>query len=107
MITRKSDLQKRHLPSVFTNVLPHASNVQYDSLELCKKNAKLRHSLNEIYVLSFDTIMKLIDDVRMYIGCLYKVCEGIAMLDMVASTSSMCADSAWIFCILDDFGGHG
>jgi len=83
MITRKSDLQKRHLPSVFTNVLPHASNVQYDSLELCKKNAKLRHSLNEIYVLSFDTIMKLIDDVRMYIGCLYKVCEGIAMLDMV------------------------
>jgi DNA mismatch repair protein MSH4 len=83
MLTKKTDLQKRQLPSVFTNVSPQSSNLQYDSLELCKKNAKLRHSLNEIYVLSFDTIMKLIDDVRVYIGCLYKVCEGIAMLDMV------------------------
>ena len=87
MLTKKVDLQKRKLPSVFTNVSPQGSNLQYDSLELCKKNAKLRHSLNEIYVLSFDTIMKLIDDVRVYIGCLYKVCEGIAMLDMVPPPS--------------------
>jgi DNA mismatch repair protein MSH4 len=104
MITRKSDLQKRQLPSLFTNVSPQGSNLQYDSLDLCKKNAKLRHSLNEIYVLSFDTIIKLIDDVRVYIGCLYKVCEGIAMLDMVRLTSSPNTDSAWVFCVLDDFG---
>jgi DNA mismatch repair protein MSH4 len=83
MLTRKTDLEKRQLPSVFTNVSTQGAKVQYDSLDLCKKNAKLRHSLNEIYVLSFDTVMKLIDDVRVYIGCLYKVCEGIAMLDMV------------------------
>jgi len=83
MLTKKSDLEKRQLPSVFTNVIPHGVNLQYDSLELCKKNAKLRHSLNEIYVLSFDTVIKLIDDVRVHIGSLYKVCEGIAMLDMV------------------------
>jgi len=83
MLTRKTDLEKRQLPSVFTNVSTQGAKVQYDSLELCKKNAKLRHSLNEIYVLSFDTVMKLIDNVRVYIGCLYKVCEGIATLDMV------------------------
>lgn len=88
MITRKIDLQKRQLPSIFTNVFTQGSNLQYDSLELCKKNAKLRHSLNEIYVLSFEAIMKLIDDVRVYIGCLYKVCEGIAMLDMVSRLSN-------------------
>jgi DNA mismatch repair protein MSH4 len=41
--------------------------------------------LNEIYVLSFETVIKLIDDVRVHIGCLYKVCEGVAMLDMVQS----------------------
>ena len=87
MLSKKSDLEKRQLPSVFTNVSPHGVNLQYDSLELCKKNAKLRHSLNEIYVLSFDTVMKLIDDVRVHIGSLYKVCEGVAMLDMVLSTS--------------------
>jgi len=85
MLTKKTNLEKRNLPSVFTNVTPHGVKLQYDSLDLCKKNAKLRHSLNEIYVLSFDTVMKLIDDVRVFIGSLYKVCEGIAMLDMVSS----------------------
>lgn len=83
LLSKKSDLEKRQLPSVFTNVIPHGVNLQYDSLELCKKNAKLRHSLNEIYVLSFDTVMRLIDDVRVHIGSLYKVCESVAMLDMV------------------------
>jgi DNA mismatch repair protein MSH4 len=86
MITKKNDLEKRKLPSVFTNVTStHGGNLQYDSLDLCKKNAKLQHSLNEIYVLSFETIMNLIDRVRVYIGCLYKVCEGTAILDMVTS----------------------
>jgi DNA mismatch repair protein MSH4 len=84
MITKKSELAKRQLPSVFTNVSHQGVNLQYDSLELCKKNAKLRHSLNEIYVLSFDTVINLIDDVRAHIGSLYKVCESIAMLDMVS-----------------------
>ena len=83
MMTKKSDLQKRQLPSVFTNVSPQGGNLHYDSLDLCKKNAKLRHSLNEIYVLSFETVQKLITNVRVHIGSLYKVCEGIAMLDMV------------------------
>jgi len=83
LLTKKSDLDKRKLPSVFTNIAPQGQKFHYDSLDLCKKNAKLRHSLNEIYVLSFETITTLIDDVRVYIGCLYKVCEGIAMLDMV------------------------
>jgi DNA mismatch repair protein MSH4 len=83
MVTKKTDLQKRQLPTVFTNVCSQKQNLHYDSLDLCKKNAKLRHSLNEIYVLSFETVCKLVDDVRVYIGCLYKVCEGIAMLDMV------------------------
>ena len=85
MLTKKMELEKRQLPNVFTNVNPHGVRLQYDSLDLCKKNAKLRHSLNEIYVLSFDTVNQLIDDVRVYIGSLYKVCEGIAMLDMVSS----------------------
>jgi DNA mismatch repair protein MSH4 len=83
MLTKKTELEKRQLPSEFTNVCPKNKNIQFDSLDLCKKNAKLRHSLNEIYVLSFETVCKLVEDVRVYIGCLYKVCEGIAMLDMV------------------------
>jgi DNA mismatch repair protein MSH4 len=85
MITKKSDLAKRELPGVFTNTSIKGDKIIYESLELCKMNAKLQHSLNEIYVLSLDTIINLNDNIREYIGCLYKVCEGIAMLDMVVS----------------------
>ena len=83
LVSKKIHLEKRQLPSVFTNVSTQGQKLQYDTLELCKKNAKLRHSLNEIYVLSFETVMKLIGDIREYLGCFYKVCEAVAMLDMV------------------------
>ena len=82
LVTRKTELEKRQLPSLFTNVSPQGGKLHYDSLDLCKKNAKLRHSLNEIYVLSFETVNQLVEDVRVFIGCLYKVCEAIALLDM-------------------------
>jgi DNA mismatch repair protein MSH4 len=85
MITKKSKLAKRDLPGLFTNATRKGDKIIYDSLDLCKMNAKLQHSLNEIYVLSLDTIVTLNDNIREYIGCLYKVCEGIAMLDMVFS----------------------
>jgi DNA mismatch repair protein MSH4 len=88
MLTKRNALEKRQLPNEFTNVASQGAKMVYDSLELCKKNAKLRHSLNEIYVLSFETVMKLIEDVRVYIGSLYKVCEGIAMIDMVTGFSA-------------------
>jgi len=93
MVTKKSELEKRQLPGLFTNIATQGQKLQYDSLELCKKNAKLRHSLNEIYVLSFEMIMKLTDEVRVHIGCFYKVCEAVAMLDMVAlfSFSANCS----------------
>ena len=107
-ITRSvHDLEKRRLPNEFTNVTStQGGNLQYDSLDLCKKNAKLQHSLNDIYVLSFETIMNLIDHVRMYIGCLYKVCEGTAMLDMVMSQLKWLI-SANLFRILYNDCGHG
>jgi len=87
MLIKKTELQKRQLPGVFTNISSQGGKLLFDSLDMSKKNAKLRHSLNEIYVLSFETVLKLIDDVRIYIGCLYKVCEGIAMLDMVCPSN--------------------
>lgn len=102
MLTKKTELEKRQLPSEFTNVSPKNKNIQFDSLDLCKKNAKLRHSLNEIYVLSFETVCKLVEDVRVYIGCLYKVCEGIAMLDMVYDPVSI-SDEARFFCTPNKF----
>ena len=106
MTAKKSNLEKRQLPSVFTNVSPQGGSLQYDSLDLCKKNAKLRHSLNEIYVLSFTTVQKLIDDVRTHIGSLYKVCEGVAMLDMVGSQSEkLIAD--YFFRIFYKYDGYG
>ena len=98
MITKKAELAKRDLPGIFTNATIKGDKVIYDSLDLCKMNAKLQHSLNEIYVLSLDTIVRLNDNIREYIGCLYKVCEGIAMLDMVSVSLAPALTSDTIIC---------
>ena len=83
MVIKKGDLVKRSLPGPFTNATTKNDKVICDSLDLCKLNAKLQHSLNEIYCLCRNTVVQLNDAIRENIGHLYKVCEAIAMLDMV------------------------
>lgn len=85
MVIKKRDLAKRPLPGPFTNATTKNNKVICDSLDLCKLNAKLQHSLNEIYCLCRNTVVQLNDAIRENIGHLYKVCEAIAMLDMVLS----------------------
>jgi len=85
MVIKKGDLAKRPFPGPFTNATSKNDKVICDSLDLCKLNAKLQHSLNEIYCLCRNTVVQLNDSIRENIGHLYKVCEAIAMLDMVLS----------------------
>ena len=77
------DLEVRELPSVFTNVEKKKKRVEFSSLELIKKNIKIRDSLNEVLLMSDTVIGSLIDNVQGDIGPLYKVSEAVALLDLV------------------------
>lgn len=50
-----------------------------------KLNQRIEDSHQEVILMSDKTIQTLLDDIRGQIPSLFRVCESIAMLDMIAS----------------------
>ncbi|KAL7268484.1 MutS protein msh4 [Rhizina undulata] len=85
-----SEIEDRALPDVFVNVVGRKRILELTTLELVKRNAKIADSLTEVLLMSDKTVQQLVEDVRKEISVLYKVCEGIAMLDMIVSFAHLC-----------------
>ncbi|KAL9010756.1 MAG: hypothetical protein Q9173_004335, partial [Seirophora scorigena] len=84
-----SELEERNLPGVFINVFRRKSVIECQTLDLLKINQKIIDSHNEILQLSDAAIQDLIDRVRENIAPLFKTCEAIALLDMLASFAQL------------------
>ncbi|KAI4089298.1 MAG: hypothetical protein LQ344_005516 [Seirophora lacunosa] len=84
-----SELEERNLPDVFINVFRRKSVIECQTLDLLKINQKIIDSHNEILQLSDGAIQDLIDRVRENIAPLFKTCEAIALLDILASFAQL------------------
>ncbi|KAH8147392.1 uncharacterized protein LAJ45_08548 [Morchella importuna] len=85
------DLEDKSLPPIFVNVVVQKKVVvEFTTLELVKRNAKIGDSLTEVLLMSDKSVQQLVEDIRKEISALYKVCEGIAMLDMIVSFAHLC-----------------
>ncbi|KAL1623579.1 MutS protein msh4 [Neofusicoccum ribis] len=80
-----ADLEDRLLPPVFTNVYKKKSMIECQTLDLMKRNQKIVDAHNEVVCLSTNAVQDLIVEIRGSVPVLFKVCESIAMLDMVSS----------------------
>ncbi|OLL23713.1 MutS 4 [Neolecta irregularis DAH-3] len=85
-----SEVDGHNLDPNFINVFKKKKTLEFTTLELVKKNAKIRDSLDEVLLMSDNTIEQLTSDIRKEIGALYKTCEGLAMLDMIMSFAHNC-----------------
>ena len=56
---------------------------------LIQLNNRITDSHNEAVMLSDKVIQELLDGVRAYAPDLFRVCEGLALLDMIASFSQV------------------
>jgi DNA mismatch repair protein MSH4 len=63
--------------------------VECQTLELVKLNQKITDAHNEVVNMSDRTIQDLIEEVRSKIHPLFKISEGIAMLDMIAAFAQL------------------
>ncbi|KAF1953836.1 hypothetical protein CC80DRAFT_537117 [Byssothecium circinans] len=84
----KSDLEQfehRQLPPVFTNVVKRKNYVECQTLELMKRNQKIATSHQEVVLCSDMFIQELIEKARCHMSILFKICEAIAMLDMLSA----------------------
>lgn len=80
-----SELENRPLPPVFTNVFRKKNMIECQTVELMKRNQKITVSHQEVILMSDEAVQGLIEEVRSQISILFKICESIAMLDMVIS----------------------
>lgn len=80
-----SELEDRNLPEVFINVFRKKKFIECQTLDLVKRNQKIVDSHTEVVLMSDETIEALIRKVRSHMSILFKICESIAMLDMIAS----------------------
>lgn len=82
---RAEELEQRDLPAIFINVFRRKDIIECQTLDLLKRNQKISDAHTEVILMSDKAVQALINDVRQHMGPLFRICEGIAMLDMIAS----------------------
>ncbi|TWU72909.1 MutS protein msh4 [Metarhizium rileyi] len=82
---RSRDLVQDVLPHIFINVVTKKDHVQCQTLPLVKLNVRLSETSNEVIMRSDKVIQELIMDLRESSPQLFRVCESVALVDMIAS----------------------
>ncbi|KAG5985048.1 hypothetical protein E4U55_001789 [Claviceps digitariae] len=79
------DRDSSQIPSVFINVVGKKSGIECQTMQLIKLNGRLSETSNEIVARSDAIIQDLIIMLRGSAAQLFRLCESVALLDMVAS----------------------
>jgi len=81
-----SELEEKTLPPIFTNVIHRKKYIECQTVELMKRNQKIKVSHQEVILMSDEAIESLIEGVRSHVSVMFKICEAVALLDMVRAT---------------------
>ncbi|KAI1335601.1 muts domain V-domain-containing protein [Xylariaceae sp. FL0016] len=82
---RKADFEDRTLPEVLINVTQNSNYIECQTLNLVKLNNRIADSHHEAVMLSDKVIRELLGAIRTHVPHLFRICESIALLDMLAS----------------------
>ncbi|KAI5866527.1 DNA mismatch repair protein-like protein MutS [Durotheca rogersii] len=82
---RQSDFEDRSVPDILINKVHKGVWLECQTLVLVQLNHRITDSHNEAIMLSDKVIQELFDAIRMYVPNLFRVCESIALLDMIAA----------------------
>ncbi|KEF51995.1 DNA mismatch repair protein MSH4 [Exophiala aquamarina CBS 119918] len=93
---RAADLQNRPLPEIFINTFKRGKFIECQTLDLIKMNQKMKDAHNEVINMSDHSIQQLIDNVRTKIQPLFKIGEGIAILDMLSCFAQLVTTNDYV-----------
>jgi DNA mismatch repair protein MSH4 len=82
---KASEIVNRPLPLEFINVVKKKNKIECQTLALVKVNQKISNAHNEVLDMSLKEVEALIETLRTQMSSLFKSCESIGMLDMLAS----------------------
>ncbi|RSL42649.1 hypothetical protein CEP53_012072 [Fusarium sp. AF-6] len=80
-----ADFEDRPLPEEFINVMRKKDKIECQTLALIKLNVRIADAANEVVVRSDKVVQDLISDLHQEVPHLFKLCESIALVDMVSS----------------------
>lgn len=81
----EGEFDGRTIPDILVNRYRVKGFIECQTLDLMKLNKRIEDSHQEVVLMSDKTIQALIDDIRGEIPVLFRVCESIAMLDMITA----------------------
>ncbi|KAL5121962.1 MutS protein msh4 [Pleosporales sp. CAS-2024a] len=89
-----SELESRDLPPIFTNVIRRKKYIECQTLELMKRNQKISVSHQEVILMSMyhpsdQAVQELTEEVRTHMSIMFKICEAVALLDMIAAFAQL------------------
>lgn len=89
-------MEGRVLPEVLIYCHRKKGYIECQTLDLAKLNQRIEDSHQEVVLMSDKTIDDLIEDVRGQIQSLFRVSDGIAMLDMLAAFAQLVTTNDYV-----------
>ena len=85
----EGDFDARSVPDILVNRYRKKGYIECQTLDLMKLNQRIEDSHQEVVLMSDKTVQELLDNIRGEIPSLFRVCESIAMLDMIAGFATL------------------
>ncbi|OTA69657.1 DNA mismatch repair protein-like protein Muts [Hypoxylon sp. EC38] len=82
---RQTDFEDRDIPNILINKVRKGAWIECQTLTLVQLNHRITDSHNEAIMLSDKVVQELLDAIRVHVPNLFRVCEGIALLDMITA----------------------
>ncbi|KAI0890137.1 DNA mismatch repair protein-like protein MutS [Annulohypoxylon maeteangense] len=82
---RQSDFEDKDIPEILINKVSKGNWIECQTLVLVQVNHRITDSYNEAIMLSDKLVQELLDAIRAHVPNLFRVCESIALLDMMAA----------------------
>ncbi|PFH62227.1 hypothetical protein XA68_14506 [Ophiocordyceps unilateralis] len=93
---KASAFQGGTLPPVFINQVRKRDVVECQTLDLVKLNVRLSDTSNEVVIRSDAVVRDLMQDLRQASPQLFRVCESVALIDMIASFAQLATTRGYI-----------
>ncbi|CEJ93779.1 hypothetical protein VHEMI09348 [[Torrubiella] hemipterigena] len=83
-------------PSIFINTIKKPKHIECQTLELVKLNMRISETSESIVEQSNDVIQELACELRQFIPQLFRMCESIGLIDMLASFAHVAHDRHYV-----------
>lgn len=86
---KSADFKDRPVPDVFVNQVRKRGIIECQTIDLKKLNQRVYESAMEAISQSDKVIQELLDSIRLQVRDLFRVCEAVALLDMLAAFTQL------------------